>query len=279
VGYERRYNDALRIKKRERFVAYMQDDQPVKPANILNIVAINQGKRPLTPYSPTLTTQPLTVPQVEELMASGHALVDARESADYGAGHIPGAYNVQLSSSEFEQRVGWVVPDNTPIILVAETAESAQTALYKMAFIGLDQSVVGYLEGGVAAWMAAGKPLQTVPQIDVHSLRHRLSRNGLRVLDVRGQDEWDDGHIEGAHRMRYTDMAPQLDVPAQIDKLPFDRDDPIAVTCATGMRSSTAISMLLRHGFTNLHNVQGGMTAWEQAGFPMLDGEGQLCNV
>lgn len=251
----------------------MQDDQPVKPANILNIVAINQGKRPLTPYTPSLTLRSLSVPQVEELMPT-HAIVDARESADYGAGHIPGAYNVQLSSSEFEQRVGWVVPDNTPIILVTETAESAHEALYKMTFIGLDQSVAGYLEGGVSAWMEAGNLLPTVSQIDVHSLRDKLSRNGLRVLDVRSRDEWDDGHIEDAHQMRYTDMAPQLDVPGQIDKLPFELDNPIAVTCATGMRSSTAISMLLRHGFTNLHNVQGGMTAWEQAGFPMLDGEG-----
>jgi hydroxyacylglutathione hydrolase len=278
VGYERRYNDALRIKKRARFVAYMQDDQPVKPANILNIVAINQGKRPLTPYTPRPTPHSLSPTQVEKLMAT-HALVDARESAAYGAGHIPGAYNVQLSSSEFEQRVGWVVPDNTPLILVAETAANAQEALYKMAFIGLDQSVVGYLEGGVDDWMAAGKPLASVPQIDVHTLRQKLSQNALQVLDVRSRDEWDEGHIEGAHRMRYTDMAPQLDVPAQIDKLPFDLDDPIAVTCATGMRSSTAISMLQRHGYQTLYNVTGGMTAWEQAGFPMLDGEGQLCNV
>jgi hydroxyacylglutathione hydrolase len=256
----------------------MQDDQPVKPANILNIVAINQGKRPLTPYTPTPNPHSLSPNQVEERMPT-HAIVDARESADYGAGHIPGAYNVQLSSSEFEQRVGWVVPDNTPIILVTETAEDAQTALYKMAFIGLDQSVVGYLEGGTEAWMAAGKPMASVPQMDVHTLREKLSRNGLCVLDVRSRDEWDEGHIEGAHRMRYTDMAPQLEIPAQINKLPFDHDDPIAVTCATGMRSSTAISMLRRHGYRNLHNVTGGMSAWEQAGFPMLDGEGQLCNV
>ncbi len=256
----------------------MQDDQPVKPANILNIVAINQGKRPLTPSSPHPTPQPLTPDQVEKLMAT-HAIVDARETAVFGAGHIPEAYNVQLSSSEFEQRVGWVVPDNTPLILLTAADDEAHHALYQMAFIGLDQFVAGYLAGGMEAWLAAGKPIATVPQIAVHTLYEELSANGMRVLDVREKEEWDDGHVAGACWMRYTDLAPQLEIPARIDQLPFALDDPIAVTCATGKRSSTAISLLLRHGYANIHNVTGGMEAWEQAGFPMLDGKGQICNV
>lgn len=252
-------------------MAYMQDDQPLKPANILNIVAINQGQRPLTPYTPTFNPAPLAVAQVEELMAVGHAVVDVREPALFAAGHIPHAYNVQLSSSEFEQRVGWVVPDNTPIILATETGADARRCLYKMAFIGLDQEVVGYLDGGMDAWMAAGKPLAHVSQIDVHTLCDKLAQNGLYILDVRSRDEWNAGHVEGARHMRYTDLAPQLEVPAQIDKLPFALNDPIAVTCSTGMRSSTAISMLLRHGYKKLYNVIGGMSAWKQAGFPVSD--------
>ena len=257
----------------------MQDDQPLKPANILNIVAINQGKRPLTPCTPRPTPHPLTPDEVESLLAAGHALIDARETAVFGAGHIPHAYNVQLSSSEFEQRIGWVVPDNTPLILLAATNEAAHHALYQMAFIGLDQSVVGFLANGLEAWLAAGKPVATVPQIAVHSLHEKLSVKGIQVLDVREKEEWDDGHIAGACWMRYTDMAPQLEIPAQIDQLPFALNDPIAVTCATGKRSSTAISLLLRRGYTKVYNVTGGMEAWQQAGLPMVDGEGQLCQT
>jgi hypothetical protein len=74
VGYERRYNDALKFKDRGRFTAYMQDDQPVKPANILNIVATNQGKRPLTMVTPT--AKPLSPGQIKELIAGEHVIVD-----------------------------------------------------------------------------------------------------------------------------------------------------------------------------------------------------------
>lgn len=261
----------------DRFTAYMQDDQPVKPANILNIVAINQGRLPLTQETPV--AKPLSPDKVAELIEEGHVVVDARSSAEFGSGHIPGAYNVQMSSSEFEQRVGWVTPEDAPIILVTNTAEEAQRCIFNMAFIALDPRVTGYLDGGMEAWEESGKHVEQVPQIDVFDMKKWLSENGLQVLDVRDKEEWEEGHIEGAHFMTYTSLVPQLDVPAQIDKLALAHDQSIAVTCATGKRSSTAISILRRNGFKNLYNVIGGMEAWEHAGFAMIDAEGNVCNI
>lgn len=255
----------------------MQDEQPVKPANILNIVATNQGKRPLTPSRPK--AKPLSADEVIQRVDDGCVIVDARSSAVFGAGHIAGSFNVQLTSSEFEQRVGWVTPDNSRLILVTDKDEDAQEAIFKMAFIALDSQVEGFLEGGIEAWMQAGKPLQTVKQMDVFTLQNRLNVNGLQVLDVRDQEEWDDGHIEVAHLMPYTSMVPQLDIPARIDELPFTPEQSIAITCATGQRSSTAASLLLRHGYKNLYNVTGGMAAWEDARLPMVDGDGNACGV
>lgn len=255
----------------------MDDEQPLKPANILNIVAVNQGKRPLTPKAPQ--AKPLSPAEVKKLIAHNHVVIDTRSSAAFGAGHVPGAINVQLSGSEFEQRVGWVTADNAPLILVTETAAQAQEAIFKMGFIALDSQVVGYLDGGINGWMKAGHPLQTVGQMDVYTLHHKLQTNGLQVIDVRNDDEWDEGHIADAHFMPYTSMVPQLDKPAQIDQLPIPLEKSIAITCATGQRSSTAASLLLRHGYKNLYNVTGGMVAWEDAKLPMVDGQGNACKV
>lgn len=255
----------------------MREEQPVKPANILNIVDTNQGKRPLTRQMPS--AEPLDPGQVAHLMAAGHIIVDTRSSAEFGAGHIPGAYNVQMETSEFEQRVGWVTPADAPIILVTNNAAQAQQCIYNMAFIALDSRVSGYLHGGIEAWMGAGNLIQTTPQMDVHTLQRKLSENGLQVLDVREDDEWDEGHIEGAHFMPYTSLVPQLDIPAQIDNLAVSHDQHLAVTCATGKRSSTAVSLLLRHGYDNVYNITGGMEAWQNAGFKMLDGAGNVCNI
>ena len=255
----------------------MQDEQPLKPANILNIVATNQGHRDLTPARPK--AKPLTPADVQALMADGHYVIDARSSPTYGAGHIAGAINAQMSSSEFEQRVGWVVPDDSPLILLTDDDADAQECIYNMAFIALDQFVTGYLHGGIDAWMNAGLPVETTAQIDVFTLHTRMSENGIQVLDVREKDEWDEGHIEGAHLMPYTHMAPQLTLPAQIDKLTLSKDQSIAVTCATAKRSSTAISLLLREGYLELYNVTGGMEAWARAGLPMVDAEGKACGI
>lgn len=255
----------------------MEDDQPVKPANILNIVATNQGKRPLTREIPKAI--PLTAAQVQELMADGHTVIDTRSAAEFGAGHIPGAINTQLSSDEFEQRVGWMTPADAPLVLLTGNDAEAQEAIFKMAFIALDSQVAGYLAGGLEVWQAAGQKVATVPQIDVHTLQHRLAANSLQVLDVRDKEEWDEGHIESAHFMPYTRLVPQLEYPAQLDQLPFDKAQRIAVTCATGKRSSTAVSVLRRAGYTRLYNVTGGMEAWKHAGFRMLDGAGQVCTI
>ena len=104
----------------------MQEEQPVKPANIANIVATNQGKLPLTLTIPKAA--PLSAEKVTELMAGGHIVVDTRSSAEFGSGHIPGAFHAHLSSPEFEQRVGWVTPLDTPIILVTNDEAEAQRA-------------------------------------------------------------------------------------------------------------------------------------------------------
>lgn len=255
----------------------MQDDQPVKPANILNIVASNQGTFPVV-ESNAPTAPSLTPAQVQELMDDGVRVVDTRSPAEYGAGHIPGSINIQMSSGEFEQRVGWILPDNSRIILVTDTAEQAHKCMYNMAFIAMAGFVDGYLEDGIDQWLAAGMPTETISQISVQRLRVLLN-DGIQLLDARETDEWDEGHIRGAENISYTSLVPQLDIPARIDELSFDKSQPVAVICATGNRSNTAIGVMRRHGYAKLYNVTGGMEAWESAKHEMVDGAGQVCKI
>ena len=46
------------------------------------------------------------------------------------------------------------------------------------------------------------------------------------------------------------------------------RDVPIVVICRSGSRSQAAADLLLAHGFSEVSNVQGGMLAWQRAGYP-----------
>ncbi len=261
IGYERRYNPALQIDDRDAFVRFMTSDQPVRPANIANIVAINQGRRPLTLEEPSAPA--LDVARVATLMQAGHVIIDTRSSAAFGAAHVPGAVNVHLSSPEFEQRLGWVAPPDVSLVLVVDGETELARALRALAFVGLDARVAGWLGGGMPAWEEAGQATGRMVQVSVGELHARLAAGGVSVLDVRERSEWFGGHIAGAKQMSYKQLS------ARLGELGLAPDAPLAVICHSGARSSTAASLLARAGFEAVMNVTGGMVAWREAGLPV----------
>src|SRR6266571_4516961 len=116
---------------------------------------------------------------------------------------------------------------------------------------------VEHLAISISTWPSADLPRQQLSQIAVetlHSMRH-----DLKILDVRDQSEWEEGHIKGATHIPYYFLVQRLQE--------LDNTQPLALICASGQRSSIACSLLQKHGFTELFNVVGGMDAWQQAGF------------
>jgi rhodanese-related sulfurtransferase len=86
------------------------------------------------------------------------------------------------------------------------------------------------------------------------------------VLDVREDDEWVHGHIEGATHI------PMGDVPSRLDDVP--EADVLYVTCRSGGRSARVAAWLNQNGFDAV-NVADGMGGWEAAGKPMVSETGQ----
>jgi hydroxyacylglutathione hydrolase len=195
-----------------------------------------------------------------------HVLIDLRDQVSFGAGHIPGAFGIGAGTN-LSTWASWVVPYDTPLLLVANNRNDAEAAVRSLVRVGLDD-VRGVIDGGVEAWRAAGGELERTPQIDPVALAARLAdgESGLRVLDVRADDEWAAGHVAGAQHI----MAGEL--PKRLDEVP--RHGTLAVVCGTGYRSTVATSVLKRAGHTNLLNVTGGMTAWRTAGLPITSPSG-----
>lgn len=236
----------------------MLKDQPARPANMESIVAINQGKLPYAMRDPE---PPVLAPDAaERLLADGAWALDARSQDVFGAGHVPGAVNVPSTSSSFEQWAGWVLPQGRPLVLVLDPRADARGTLRRLAIVGLDQRVVGLLDP--MAWRDAGKPLASLRQIDVSELGPRIARNDVRVLDVRERAEWDAGHIDPSLQFSFKVF------PATFGDFPVRPEDPVAVVCASGARSSIAASVLLRNGYRDVWNVSGGMHAWQGRGLP-----------
>ena len=88
------------------------------------------------------------------------------------------------------------------------------------------------------------------------------------LLDVREDDEWAAGHVEGAHHV------PMGDVPARLDEVAGLADaGELVVVCRSGARSARVVAWLARNGVDAV-NLDGGMGAWASAGRPMVSETG-----
>ena len=75
-----------------------------------------------------------------------------------------------------------------------------------------------------------------------------------------------EGEIEG------TDLfVPFDEIELNLDKLPTDRDAKLVIYCRSGGMSAIAARTLVQLGYTNVWNLDGGMIAWTEAGYPLVD--------
>ncbi|MCC6174410.1 MAG: MBL fold metallo-hydrolase [Chloroflexi bacterium] len=263
IGEERRTNPFLQLATPDELIAELARVMPSYPTYFRHMRAINRLGPPLLSGIPQL--EPLAAANVAARMARGEAMVDIRPVARYLEGHIPGVFHVELRPA-FAAWVGWVVPFATPIVLVSETTDVHDEAIRQLVRIGYDE-LPGYLADGMPAWEQAGLPIARLPVLTVAQVRDRLRRGEpLVVLDVRQDAEWADGHIDGARHVEAGALAAND---------PFlSRTLPIAAHCGHEQRSATALSVLERHGYTNLNLIEGGWSAWQEAGYPVADGTG-----
>ena len=89
-------------------------------------------------------------------------------------------------------------------------------------------------------------------------------RSDLYLLDVRTPGEYRQVRLEGAR------LIPIDQLTRRIAELPKDR--PILVYCAVGSRSAQVVNYLARQGYPEIYNLDGGIFAWAQGGYPVLKG-------
>jgi phage shock protein E len=113
-----------------------------------------------------------------------------------------------------------------------------------------------------AAPIAAPAAVQNLPaNIDVATAASLRDRSDVVMLDVRTPEEYAQGHIPGIT------LIPLDQVPNRLSEIPKDKT--VVVTCRTGNRSDQAAQFLRQQGYDNVHNMLGGIVAWEQAGYPV----------
>jgi len=258
IGTERKYNGALLLQPESFFIENFLQGMPEAPDHFSRCSAINRQGAAVLADLPE--PKGLSPSEVQELLET-HTIVDTRDQLAFSAAHLQGSYCLDLKGN-FATFAGWVLPPDQPIILVLETMLDLAPALQGLYRVGLDQ-VVGYLDGGMAAWANSGYYTARLECISVLELKERLDKDELTLIDTRLKSEWDEFHIFNSIH------APAHDVRTRYTE--WMSDKPVAFICRTGHRSILAASIMLRKSQKiNVVNVIGGISAWVNAGLPIV---------
>ena len=253
VGYENLFNPALQFTDEDDFVNYILADQPEAPKYFAVMKRVNkEGPRILgAGHHHKL----LGIPELQAAVKSG-TVVDLTPSADFAKGHVPGTINIPLAM--LSAWAGWLVDYDRPTYLICEPdqLEEAARVLHK---IGVEEIAGAFDTNEVRTHNLATEVYSTGTPAD---LAHSIEAGAVKLLDVRSDEEWKEGHIEQAEH-RFLGRLPK-----QLDELP--RNEKLVVQCRSGARSAIGVSVLQAAGFKNVVNLTGGYTAWKSDGLPSV---------
>jgi hydroxyacylglutathione hydrolase len=249
IGRELATNPLLGIADEDLFVEQLLGSLGSYPPYFLRLAELNRrGPAVLDPAQTGRLAQ-LPAPAVQDLRENGAVVVDARPARAYSRVHIPGALSIPLRA-QFATWLGWLVPPETPIVVVRNPDQDLAELVWQALNIGVDR-LVGELAGGIDAWVAAGHPTATIRLIEPGEVDGRR-----RVLDVRQDSEFAAGHLPGAVHI-------ELGALAQATRdLPIE---PTLLTCGHGERAMGAASLLERAGHHDLTVLAGGPNDWARA--------------
>ncbi len=243
IGLERRTNPALAYPDADAFVVGQLAGLQPFPAYYAHMGPIN-----------LMGPEPLAYPELEVLdpsdLPEGARLVDIRPCPVYAAGHIPGSLGLEMSD-QVAVWAGWLLPFDSPVVLVAEPGQDVAEVARQFGRIGFD-NVLGVVYG-VSGWVDAGGALASFETRTTDDLAAALAAGEeVQVLDVRSPGEWEEGHIEGSV-YRY--------VPGLKDGLPagLDRSEDVWVACGSGYRAFAASAFLEARGLRLIVVTPGGV--------------------
>ena len=103
-----------------------------------------------------------------------------------------------------------------------------------------------------------------IKEIDVQELKTKLdNKDNFVFIDCREQEEWNEGHIQGAT------LLPLSLFQEKYETALADKNATIVIQCRSGKRSMNACMFLLSKGYSDLNNLEGGILAWGEAGYPV----------
>ena len=202
----------------------------------------------------------LTPEQFEAVVENeGALMLDTRNEQAFAKEHIPNSIFIGIDGT-FAPWVGALIVDlKQPIVIIAPAGRSEEV-ITRLSRVGYDNTL-GYLEGGIDAWKAAGKETDHIESISAETLASRIE-NGLggKIVDVRKPSEFLSHHALGAINFPLDYINKNMNS--------LDRNDTYYLHCLGGYRSMITASILRSRGYQNLVDIEKGWRAIEESAVP-----------
>ncbi len=245
IGRERQANPALRLPA-GAFVEQLLTGLGEYPAYYAHMGARNAAGAGLIDLTPVRYAGP---DELRARTAAGEWVVDLRPRKAYAYRHLAGSLSFGLDGA-FATWLGWLLPAGEPVTLLGDTPEQVAEAQRQLARIGVDRPAAAALPD-----FSAGTSLRTATFADLARVRPPY------VLDVRRDDEWAAGHLEGVRHVPLPHLAERA------AGLPSGE---IWVHCAAGYRAAAAAGLLTRAGHHRVVLIDDDWSAAGGAGLPIV---------
>jgi hydroxyacylglutathione hydrolase len=261
LGYEKRFNPALRKKNRDDFIAHKTGEHHDQPPYFKQMEKYNlEGTA--KPVQGLPLPPPLDVNEFEEKVKQGALILDARSPEAIGGALIPGSLGIPLEM--IPAFAGWFLPYDRDIVMVLHDCAGSEKAVRYLLRLGYDR-IAGFLDEGLHAWETSGRRYQTIPAVHAEDLVKRIeAKEDFTLLDVRKGSEVKRGRLPGSTHIFLGEL------PDKLAHVPKDR--PVVTFCGSGVRAVIAATILKKNGFEKVDNALGSMAACAAVGCPIIQG-------
>jgi rhodanese-related sulfurtransferase len=123
--------------------------------------------------------------------------------------------------------------------------------------------LIAVASGAMLLWPTVRRAVHGGGEVGTLEATQLINRRDAVILDVREPGEYAAGHLPNAKHIPLAQLASRM---KELEKF---KERPIVITCASGNRSGSALSLLKKNGFKEAVNLKGGIGAWQQASLPL----------